>query len=470
MYALASLRCPLVSAALLVAFAWQAWHLVHSQVPWSPPLCRWLLRGRRGTWCAANRSDVRPGVPPVSLGLRRSAGGFCVAGAALGAVPRGRMYALASLRCPLVSAAFAWQAWHLVHSQVRPGVPPVSLGLRRSAGGFCVAGAALGALPRGQMYALASPGVPWSPPLCRWLLRGRRGTWCGGVAPMAATCLKPSEYRGGKNTAVAGRLVIWTRRELSAKQPSQGHGQPKGKKGKWGKGASSSESNVARKVEAHLAANGNPTEVLYIEAWGEIGDKLLQLCQVGDLVAIQGGTVQAAPAAFSTSRLHYHLRLKGTLGITVLATKLTEDPWADVPDLHPLVPLRALSRVKDRQKICVAAVIIDNPGAIERQTKEKMAMVRNAIIQQGNTKVRCAFWHEHAEELATKAVNEAVLLYQVLVTKRKSEDSWELSSWRGTSIQQCPAAMAELLTLARNFVFLSLSHMHLLGVAQIEAA
>ena len=35
---------------------------------------------------------------------------------------------------------------------------------------------------RGRMYALASlwrpSGVPWSPPLCRWLLRGRRGTWC----------------------------------------------------------------------------------------------------------------------------------------------------------------------------------------------------------------------------------------------------------------------------------------------------
>ena len=169
--------------------------------------------------------------------------------------------------------------------------------------------------------------------------------------------------------------------------------------------------------------------------------------------------MQAAPATFSTSRLHYHLRLKGTLGLTVLATKLTEAPWADVPDLHPLVPLRALSRVKDRQQICVAAVIIDNPGAIERQTKEKMAMVCNAIIQQGNTKVRCAFWHEHAEELAAQAVNEAVLLYQVLVTKRKSEDSWELSSWRGTSIQECPAAMAELLMLARTFALLSLSRM-----------
>ena len=153
MYALASLRCPLVSAA----FAWQAWDNVHCQgvgctpwrpsgVPWSPP----LLRGRRGTMCTAKGSDVRPGVPPVSLGLRR----FCVAGVGQCALPRGRMYALASLRCPsgvpwsppllrgrrgtkctakgsdvrpgvppvslrcpLVSAAFAWQAWDNVHCQ-----------------------------------------------------------------------------------------------------------------------------------------------------------------------------------------------------------------------------------------------------------------------------------------------------------------------------------------------------------------
>ena len=182
MYALASLRCPLVSAA----FAWQAWHNVHCQgvgctpwrpsgVPWSPP----LLRGRRGTTCTAKGSDVRPGVPPVSLGLRR----FCVAGVAQRALPRGRMYALASLRCPLVSAAFAWHCqgvgctpWRpsgvpwsppllrgrrgttctAKGSDVRPGVPPVSLGLRR----FCVAGVGQRALPRGRMYALASLRCP----------------------------------------------------------------------------------------------------------------------------------------------------------------------------------------------------------------------------------------------------------------------------------------------------------------------
>ena len=146
MYALASLRCP-------------------SGVPWSPP----LLRGRRGTMCIAKGSDVRPGVPPVSL------------------------------RCPLVSASFAWQAWDNVHRQGvgctpwRPsGVPPVSLGLRR----FCVAGVGQCASARGRMYALASlrcpSGVPWSPPL----LRGRRGTMCiakgsdvrPGVPPVSLRC------------------------------------------------------------------------------------------------------------------------------------------------------------------------------------------------------------------------------------------------------------------------------------------
>ena len=77
-------------------------HTTHSHTyhPWSPPLCRWLLRGRRGTWCTAKGSDVCPGVPPVSL--------RCPSG-----VPP------VSLQCPLVSAAlpvaFAWQAWDLVH-------------------------------------------------------------------------------------------------------------------------------------------------------------------------------------------------------------------------------------------------------------------------------------------------------------------------------------------------------------------
>ena len=178
--------------------------------PWvsssfSPP----LLRGRGGTMCIAKGSDVRPGVPWVSaslawqawdnvhcqgvgctpwrpLGLRL----FCVAGVGQCALPRGRMYALASLGSPpllrgrrgtmciakgsdvrpgvpWVSASFAWQAWGNVHCQGVGCTPWRPLGLRL----FCVAGVGQCALPRGRMYALASLGS-------RPLLRGRRGTMC----------------------------------------------------------------------------------------------------------------------------------------------------------------------------------------------------------------------------------------------------------------------------------------------------
>ena len=212
---------PWVSAS----FAWQAWDNVHCHgvgcTPWrplglrlvcvagvgqcAPPRGRMyalaslgsppLLRGRRGTMCTAKGSDVRPGVPWVSasfawqawdnvhcqgvgctpwrpLGLRL----FCVAGVGQCALPRGRMYALASLGSPpllrgrrgtMCSAAFAWQAWHNVSSQGVGCTPWRPLGLRL----FCVAGVGQCALPRGRMYALASLGS-------RPRLRGRRGTMC----------------------------------------------------------------------------------------------------------------------------------------------------------------------------------------------------------------------------------------------------------------------------------------------------
>ena len=217
-----ALGVPWVSAP----FAWQAWDNLHCQgvgcTPWRPlglrlfcvagvgqcalPRGRMyalaslgsppLLRGRRGTMCIAKGSDVRPGVPWVSaffawqawhnvhcqrvgctpwrpLGLRL----FCVAGVAQCALPRGRMYALASLGSPpllrgrrgtmciakgsdvrpgvpWVSASFAWQAWHNVHCQGVGCTPWRPLGLRL----FSVAGVAQCALPKGSDVR---PGVPW---------------------------------------------------------------------------------------------------------------------------------------------------------------------------------------------------------------------------------------------------------------------------------------------------------------------
>ena len=189
---------------------------------------------------------------------------------------------------------------------------------------------------------------------------------------MAVTCLKSSEYRGDQNTAVARRSVFLKQQEIQSKKAAQAAAAPAAHK--KGKGSNKSakglpESRAVRKLEAHPAATPSLSEVLYVEAWGEKGDKLAQNCQVGDLVSIQGAALVAAPAQYSTSRLHYHFSLKGPQGLQVIVQKLDEDPWPGIPAVHPLVPLAALDRVKDRQQICVALTIVENPGAIERQTK-----------------------------------------------------------------------------------------------------
>ena len=266
---------------------------------------------------------------------------------------------------------------------------------------------------------------------------------------MAVTCLKPSEYRGDQNTAVAGRIVILKHQEIQSRKGTQAAAAPTGgRKGKGGKAAKGlPETRTLRKLEAHLAATQSLSEVLYVEAWGENGDKLAQKCQVGDLVSIQGAAVVAAPAQYSTSRLHYHLNLKGPLGLQVIVQKLDADPWQGIPAVHPLVPLSALDRVRDQQQICVSVTIVENPGSVERQTKEGAALVCNAIVQQGATRVRCSFWHEQAEELAAQPAGTSLMLYQVLITKRKDERSWEIGSWRGTSLVPCSAEMATAMSL-----------------------
>ena len=77
------------------------------------------LRGRRRTMCISKGSDIRPGVP----------WGF---------------------------ASFVWQAWDNVHCQGVGCMPWRPWDLRL----FCVAAVGQCALPRGRMYALASLGAP----------------------------------------------------------------------------------------------------------------------------------------------------------------------------------------------------------------------------------------------------------------------------------------------------------------------
>ena len=199
-------------------------------------------------------------------------------------------------------------------------------------------------------------------------------------------------------------------------------------------------------------ATDSTAEVLYVEAWAEMATQLAAKFKEGDLIAIAGGTVISASQPYSTSKLLYYLRLKGTLGIQVQIANVDKVPWNLPGFLHPLVPLASLARVRDRQQICVAAVVVENPGSVERQTSNGMASVCNAIVQAGNVRVRCAFWREHAEKLAAVELNSAILLYQVLVSKRKQDqDSWELSSWRGTQIVSCPQDHADKLCPGYNF-------------------
>ena len=150
--------------------------------------------GHRGTMCTAKGLDVRSGVPLASLGLRL----FCVAGVGQCALSRGRMYAPGFRWRPWVSASFAWQAWDNVHCQGVgctprgsagvPGSPPLLRG-RRGTSWDNVHCQGVGCTLWG------SAGVPGSPPL----LRGRRGTMC---------IVKGSDVRPGVPLASLGLCVF----------------------------------------------------------------------------------------------------------------------------------------------------------------------------------------------------------------------------------------------------------------------
>ena len=261
--------------------------------------------------------------------------------------------------------------------------------------------------------------------------------------------LKPSEYQGAQGTAVAGRIVICNVQEVEPR--SKAHSAAAPAKGRGGKGKPAKAphaSGASTKIELHLSGTESASEVLYIEAWGELAQQVQQKCQVGDLITLVGGTIIHAAQPYSTSKLHYYLRLKGVLGVQIIISKVDTLPWPLPPKTHPLVPLHSLSRVREKQFICVAAVVVENAGSTERLTKDGMAPVCNAIVQEGGTRVRCAFWRDMADKLASITVDSCILLYQVLVSKKTGDtESWELGSWRGTQILPCPEELADRVKL-----------------------
>ena len=103
--------------SLTDSLAWQARHVVRCKrsdvrpgpgIPWSPPLCRWLLRGRCGAGLCGRSDVITPWRPLVSAALP----------VAFAWQVRHLLLCKGSPWRPLVSAAlpvaFAWQVRHLV--------------------------------------------------------------------------------------------------------------------------------------------------------------------------------------------------------------------------------------------------------------------------------------------------------------------------------------------------------------------
>ena len=108
---------------------------------------------------------------------------------------------------------------------------------------------------------------------------------------------------------------------------------------------------------------------------------LMELVPGGQLLQDKG-IVISSQHNFSRSRLTYYVRLQGTVGLNVKVNTLNELPWGAAPDVHPLVPLACLSKVKERQQICMAVQVVENVGAIERDTPNVRTWVNDSFILQ----------------------------------------------------------------------------------------
>ncbi len=177
--------------------------------------------------------------------------------------------------------------------------------------------------------------------------------------------LKPSEYRGEPGTAVAGRVVI--RRMLTFK-PKAGKSQQKGK-----------AKGETIKVEFHISGSDSVADVLYVEAWGETARNVYSAWSTGQCLMIQNAEVIPSEPKFSTSRLPYYLKIKHPIGVRTIIREVTTDPWIELPLLHPLQPLKALTRVEHQQQVCVSVLLVERRDPVSRETATGPATVCNSL-------------------------------------------------------------------------------------------
>jgi len=136
--------------------------------------------------------------------------------------------------------------------------------------------------------------------------------------------LPPSEYQGEPNTAVGGRVVL---RRKFALERAPG----KGSKGK-GKGKEKNNTSANEKCEVYLLGGQGMQEMLFIEAWGLAAEAFRALAADQRLVQIQNPKVISVRPTYSTSKLHYYLKIEGPVGVATLVQELaSEGVWATIP-------------------------------------------------------------------------------------------------------------------------------------------
>ena len=141
-------------------------------------------------------------------------------------------------------------------------------------------------------------------------VEGRQGRTpeCSAVAAMPML-LQLSEYQGVNDTVVAGRVVILNLSTVSAKQASSQAAKP----GK-GRGKQLSRGNRGNDGQARVALGGHrqPQQGSLRGGMAQAGLPSVAARGCGRSHYHYGSS---SPPQYSTSRLLYQLRLKGTLGI-----------------------------------------------------------------------------------------------------------------------------------------------------------
>ena len=256
--------------------------------------------------------------------------------------------------------------------------------------------------------------------------------------------LAPSEFAGELNTSVCGRVVVKrgpiTLGEVGAESDQSARPRRSSKSGCKG---GTKQKPPPIKLEVHILGGDSAGEVLFLDAWGDAANQLKDRIKVSGIYSFSGVRILNQPPRNSTPRLPYFIRAVPPIGIKTVVADCDEDPWRDLPLHHPFTQLACLTKVSAALQVCLVAVLVHQPGVVERDTPYGTTQVCNAVVKQNCIEIRCAFWRQHATALAAFAVGSPLAFMQVTV---KSKDgAWELAANEATQVLECPADLRDKL-------------------------